>query len=493
MRLLASLGILAALMVEPATAQIRSVTLPGKSPLVTFRIVFTAGPASEPADKPGLAYLTAQMIADGGTKELTYKQVADALFPMASGVSAQVDKEMVTFSGATHVDNLPEYYKLLKGLLLNPGWREDDFRRVKDDAINALKEGLRGNNDEELGKEVLYESIYEGTPYGHYNGGTVSSLAGITLDDMKAFYHAQYTQDHVILGIAGGYSPAFLEAMKRDFRALPETAGLRPGMNAPPAIEHSRVVIVEKDTRSVAFSIGYPVDLTRARPEFAALLLVSSYLGQHRLSGGVLYDRMREKRGLNYGDYAYIEYFPRGMFLMEPQPNLARRSQIFQVWIRPVEPPTAKFALRLALFELDKLNKNGMTQEQFERAREFLGKYVNVLTRTKRAELGYAIDSLFYGINPYNEYLKAQLAKLTLADVNAVIKRYIRTDKLVIAAVTRNGEDLKRQLLGEDASPMTYNSAKPKEIMDEDKLVEKWALKLRPEDIKVRPVGEVFQ
>ena len=64
---------------------------------------------------------------------------------------------------------------------------------------------------------------------------------------------------------------------------------------------------------------------------------------------------MREKRGLNYGDYAYIEYFPRGMFLMEPPPNLARHYQIFQVWIRPVEPPTAKFALRLALFELDKL------------------------------------------------------------------------------------------------------------------------------------------
>jgi zinc protease len=243
----------------------------------------------------------------------------------------------------------------------------------------------------------------------------------------------------------------------------------------------------------VAFSIGYPIEVTRARPDYAALLLVSSYLGQHRMSSGVLYDRLREKRGLNYGDYAYIEYFPRGMYLMEPQPNLARHQQIFQVWIRPVEPPTAKFALRLALFELDKLNKNGLTQEQFERTREFLGKYVNVLTRTKRAELGYAIDSLFYGIPPYNDYLKAQLSKLTLADVNRVIKQYIRTDRVAIAAVTRNGEDLKRQLASEDASPMTYNSPKPQEITDEDKLVVKWPLGLKVEDIKVRPVSEVFQ
>src|SRR5205807_6293054 len=130
-------------------------------------------------------------------------------YPMASGIGTQVDKEMTTFSGSTHVDNLDAYYKLLKTTLLDPGWREEDFRRVKDDAINAIKVGLRGNNDEELGKEVLYESIYQGTLYGHYSGGTVSSLEKLTLEDLKSFYHSQYTQDHLILGIAGGYSPKF--------------------------------------------------------------------------------------------------------------------------------------------------------------------------------------------------------------------------------------------------------------------------------------------
>jgi len=138
-------------------------------------------------------------------------------------------------------------------------------------------------------------------------------------------------------------------------------------------------------------------------------------------------------------------------------------------------------------------NRNGLTQESFDRTREFLGKYVNVLTRTKRAELGYAVDSLYYGIPQYNDYLKTQLAKLTLADVNRVVKQYIRTDRLVVAAVTRNGEDLKRQLSSDDASPMTYNSPKPKEITDEDKLVIKWPLSWKAQDITVRPVGEVFQ
>jgi zinc protease len=476
-----------------ATAQMRTVTLPSQSPLVTFRVVFTAGCTSEPADKPGLALLTAAMVADAGTRDLTYQQLSDALFPMASSIGYQVDKELTTFSGTTHVDNLDAYYKLFRGALLTPGWRAEDFSRVKSDALNALKVGLRGNNDEELGKEVMYESIYQGTPYAHYSGGTVSSIEKITLDDVKGFYQSQYTQPQMILGIAGGYTPEFLAAMKKGFGALPAAAPVKPRLVEPKAVEKSRMVIVDKDTRSVAYSLGYPIAVTRSHPDYAALLVASTYLGQHRMSGGHLYQRMRELRGLNYGDYAYIEYFPRGMFLMEPQPNLARRQQIFQVWIRPVEPPTAKFALRLALFELDRLAKNGITQAEFERTRDFLSKNVNVLTRTKRAELGYAIDSMIYGIAPYNAFLKAQLSRLTQADVNRVIKKYIRADRLVIAAVSRNGEDLKRQLASDAASPIAYNSPKPKEISDEDEIVAKFPIGVKADDIQVRPLNEVFQ
>jgi len=488
-RLLPALLLLSA----TAPAQIRTVPLPSKSPLVTFRIVFTTGAASDPAGKEGLAYLTAMMLANGGTKDLTYKQIVEAFYPMAAGVSAQVDQEMCTFSGATHVDNLAEYYKLLRAMLLEPGWREDDFKRVKDDAINAIKVGLRGNNDEELAKEVLYADLYQGTAYGHYPGGSVSGLEKITLDEVKEFYHTQYTQTHVILGLAGGYPQTFLDNMKKDFHKLPENGGFQPRISPPKQIDASRVAIVEKDTRSVAYSLGFPIAVRRGSADYVPLLLVSSYLGQHRMSGGVLYDRMREQRGLNYGDYSYIEYFPRGMFLMEPQPNLARQQQIFQIWIRPVEPPTAKFALRLALFELDKLCKNGLSPEAFERTRGFLTKYVNVLTKTKRAELGYAIDSAYYRINPYNEYLKTALAKLTLDEVNRAIKANLRTDRLVITAVSRNAEELKRQLASDAPSPMTYNSPKPAAILEEDKIVEKWPLGLRPPDITVVPVDRVFQ
>jgi len=480
------------LLAAAASAQIRVVPLPGKSPLVTFRIVFTTGAAADPEDKPGLAELTASMLAEGGTKDLTYKQIEEALFPMAASMHAQVDKEMTAFIGETHVDNLAAYYKLLRARLLNPGWREDDFKRVKDDAINGIKVGLR-NNDEELGKEVLFAELYSNGTYGHYTGGTVSSLEKITLDDVKGFYHAHYSQSNLFLGIAGGFPEKFLEGMKKDFHALPVGAAFHPRNKPPAPFTENRAVIVEKDTRSVAFSLGFPILTTRSTVDYPAMLLVASYLGQHRMSGGVLYDVMREKRGLNYGDYVYIERFPLAGFSMEPPQNVARRQQAFEIWIRPVEPPTAKFALRLAMYEYDKLLREGIPQDGFERTREFLTKYVNVLTRTKSAELGYAIDSIFYGAPNYVEMIKASMAKLTRDDVNGFIKTRLVSHHFVIVAVSKNAEELKASLASDDPSPMTYNSPKPDKIMEEDKTIEKFPLGIKAENIKIVPVSSVFQ
>lgn len=485
MKLLVSL-----LVASTALAQIRVVQFPGKSPLVTFRIVFTAGAAADPPDKPGLAALTAALIADGGTKDLTYKQVEDALFPMAGSLSAQVDKEMTAFAGVTHTDNLDAYYKLLRARLLEPGFREDDFKRVKEDLINGIRSGLR-NNDEELGKEVLFENIFRGTPYGHYNSGTIDSLQKLTVNDVKGFYQSQYCQANLFLGLGGGFTPKFLQQIKQDFRRLPEGAGFRPREKPAPIIQGIRAVIVEKETRSVAISIGFPILTTRSILDYPALLVASSYLGQHRMSYGLLYQQMREARGLNYGDYSYIEYFPNAGSRMEPPPNLARHQQIFQLWIRPVEPPNAKFAIRMALYEVDKLIKEGIPEDGFERARDFVSRYVNFLTRTRNAEVGYGIDSIWYSTPLYAEYVHNALVKLTRDDVNAAIKRNLRTTRLMIVAVANHAEDLKRQLASDDPSPITYNSPKPEAVTKEDQIIEKYPLHLKPEDIQIVPATSV--
>jgi zinc protease len=313
------------------------------------------------------------------------------------------------------------------------------------------------------------------------------------MGDLQRFYESQFTQTNLAIGIGGGYPEGFPDRVKKDFEALPKGAPAPRLMPPPRTTGSPQAVLIDKQTRSTAFSLGTPLDVKRGDPDFPALLVAQSYFGQHRVSGGRLFGRMRELRGLNYGDYAYIEYFPRGMFRMEPEPNLARQQQIFQIWIRPVPPESAHFALRLALFELDKLIRDGLTPEAFERTRSFLSKNVNLLIKTKQAELGYAIDSLYYGIPDYNSYVTKELAKLTVKEVNDAISRRLRTDDIRIVAVAQNCEELKRKLAGNLFSPMKYNSDKPQDVLEEDEIVERWRIALKPESIQIAPVATLFE
>jgi zinc protease len=471
----------------------KEVLLPTSSPLVTFRILFMTGSAADPAGKEGLASLTASLLAEGGSRLMPYDQITEAFYPMAAGFSSQVDKEMTVFTGTTHADNLERYYALVRQMLLDPGFREDDFARVKTDAINYLKVSLSQSNDEELGKEALYNVIYAGHPYGHHNVGRVSALESITVGDVRDFYRTHYTRANFVLGLAGGYPKAFPAKVRADFAKLPAGQPAANNFFTPRLEPGTQVEIVKRDTRSTAISLGFPVNVTRADKDYAALALVASYFGQHRSSNSYLYQRLREARGLNYGDYAYVEYFPRGMFRTDPEPNLGRQQQIFQIWLRPVPPEQGHFILRAALYEFDKLVRDGMSREAFEQTREFLSKYTNILTQTQNARLGYALDSRYYRIGDYNQFMREQLSKLTLEDVNRAIKEHLMTNRMRIVAVTKDAEALRDAIVSNRPSPITYNSPKPQRITDEDKVIQAYPIDVRAENVRIVPVEQVFQ
>ena len=462
------------------------------SPLVDVSFLLHAGAALDPAGKKGIAALTAAMLTDGGSQAKTIDEINAAMFPMAAEFGAQVDKEMTRLAGQVHKDNLGAWYELVRGQLLFPAWSEKDFTRIKTQMKNAIRTNLVGNNDEELGKEFLYTRIYGPKhPYGSLNLGAASDLDAITLDDVKAFYEAHYTVANMTVGLSGGYPDSFPARVSQDLQLL--GAGEKSALEIPPApvVQGRHAAIIEKETPGVAVSFGFPIDLRRGDPDWVALWLVRSYLGEHRSTNSYLFQRIRETRGMNYGDYAYIEYFPRGMNQFHPDTNLGRQQQIFQVWIRPVRSNNdAHFATRVAMYELDKLVENGMTETDFEATRAFLAKFASLLTDGQSRQLGYALDSQYYSTEDFAAYVRDGLAKLTLDDVNRVLRENLDMTNMQYVFVTRDGEDLRKRLLSDQRSPMTYDAELPKEVLEEDKLIDNIAIGF--DSVEVISADDVF-
>ena len=464
-------------------------------PTISFSLQFAVGSQNDPPGKEGLAFLTGEMLADAATETRSLDEILAALYPLAASYEMRVDLERSTLTGRVHRDNLDAYLELFTAAFLKPAFDESDFERVRSDAINDIENTLRYSSDEELGKAALHEAVFRGTRYAHLNQGTVVGLRAITLDDVRAFYAQHYARANALLGVGGGFDQSVVDRLQAALQQLPAGSTAAPPSIQPPPIEGRSVVFIDKPNADASISFGFPLDVRRGERDFYALWIANSWLGEHRNQSSHLFNVIRELRGLNYGDYSYIEEFPDGGELNMPPVNVPRRLQLFEVWIRTLPNAQAPFALRAALRELQLLVDEGLTAEEFELTRTFLKKYSLHFAETTAARLGYAVDDRFYGLEEEGHLarFRRMLDELTLEDVNAAMKRHWQYEDVKIAIVTGDAATMRALLASGEPTPITYPTPKPAAILEEDRIIEAWPLNLAEERMTTIPVAEAFE
>ena len=470
-----------------------------KSDKIVLKFMFRNGSICDPKGKEGVTLLTTNLIREGGTKTLTPEQITDKIYPWAASYYASTDKEVSIFTFEVPKDFLAQFYPIVKGLLLTPSFTQKDFDRVKSNQQNYVDEVVRSSSDEEYSKKALEDMLFRGTNYQHLAAGTSETVKAISLDDVKKQYKNFFTRNNLMIGIAGAYPPSFLQIVKSDMRTL---SSVKPALpipgkaNMPTGINVE--IIAKDDALGSAIFGGFPLPITRANDDFAAMMVANSWMGEHRKSYSRLYQKLREARSMNYGDYTYIEWYENGGGNMLPSPGVPRSSNYFSFWIRPVQIAKglkaqypeldsikighAHFAIRMVLKELDNIIQKGMSQEDFELTRDFLRSYIKLYIQSPERQLGFLMDSRFYGRNDYIAEMDKLLAKLTLADVNAAIKKYWQTKNMDIVIVTdkSEAEPLAQSLKNNLPSPMSYSnslrSSLAPAIIEEDKVVEDYPM-----------------
>lgn len=459
---------------------------------IVLKFMFRNGSIADPVGKEGLTYLTADIMMDGSTEKYTATEIQKMIFPWAARMNCFTDKEVSTFSFEVPSDYYNDFYAIILQKLLHPAFAEEDFQRTLSNQKNFVDEVIRQSSDEEYGKKLLEAMIFRGTPYEHLTQGTSASLATITREDVMAQYRKAFTRNNLIIGIAGDYSNDMIVNLTKDFSVLPQEPAPIPELTKAEAPAGIYVDIVSKDGAiGTAISAGFPMDITRQSPDFAALMVANSWLGEHRKSYSRLYQKIREQRSMNYGDYSYIEWYENGGSNMLPVPGTPRHMNYFSIWLRPVQTAKslksqypgldslkeghARFALRMALREYSNLVSQGLTNEQFEETRNFLLSYTKLYVENTNKKLGFMMDSKFYGRTDWITELGRELTRLKLEDVNAAIKKYFILGKMDIVMVTDKSEvdGLKAGLESGSISPMVYSPAMQSSVTEEIKADDK--------------------
>lgn len=489
-----------------------------QNPIIDVRVVFQSGSADDPAGKEGVTDLAVHLMREA-TVDKDAAALNEALFPLAAELDVQVDKDTVVFSGRVHRDHKAKFLQILSDVLTRPRLDAADFARLKSDALSALQSTLRTGNDELLQREALEVSLYDTAnvygaaasttststarhPYRHTPRGTVQGLTSLTLDDVKAQIAAVFTRDRVVVGVGGGADEAFVNALSSSLSALPQASQPRAAVTTPVNTGGSKLLIVEKPSAGSAISLGFTLpELSRTHPDYAAMKFAETWFGEHRNLIGHLFNSMRETRGLNYGDYAYVEHFVQDGWSTLEELNIPRRSQYFSMWIRPVQHKNRLFALRMASWELARFAKDGIPDDgasgpegsEFSRVRSFVMGYWKSKEQDPMRRLGYALDEKLTGMPFDCEGLRERVQKLTRKEVNDAIARHIHSNNVFAVVVTEDAAALKDAIVKKSPSPITYDAKQPQKLLDEDKAIVDFDLGLDADDIVVVPPTALFE
>ena len=487
--------------------------LPNSNKIVV-KFMFRNGSICDPVGKEGLTQMTISLMTQGGSGELSYADIQDKLYPWAAGYAASSDKEVSVFTFQVPADFENEFYPIMRDVILKPSFDENDFKRVKTNQQTYVDQVIRASSDEEYSKKALEDFLFRGTNYQHMIQGQSKGVAAISLDDIKNHYKNYFTKNNLLVGIAGNYSDDFIKMLKSDLKDLSNAKPQmpKPGKaNTPNGIEVE--IVAKEGAFGSAIFTGAPLSITRADDQFAALMIANSWMGEHRKAYSRLYQKIRQTRSMNYGDYSYIEWYENGGGYQLPPSGVPRQSNYWSIWIRPVQIAMqlkqqykeladisighAHFALRMAIREFDLLIKNGLSKEQFEETRTFLLSYTKLYAQTPAAQLGWLMDSRFYGRKNYLQELDGLLKKTTLEEVNAAIREHWQTENMFVTIVSdvSEADALAKSLKENLDSPMSYSnlvkSGLPKEVLEEDDEVAKY--KLNVKSVKIVKSEDTFK
>ncbi len=473
---------------------VRLVALPdGESPNIYLQAIVRAGSAHDRSGQEGLAHLTAQALVEAGAGARSADDVRDALYPTGNGFDLVVDKEWVSLRLRCHVDHTDLCIELFADTLTAPRFDEADVIRLREEAVFAVSEGILGD-EEALGEAVFHSVLYEGHPYAHPIAGRAGVLPTLDAADTKAFHDAYFVRRNMVVGLAGAYTPEAKAALERRLEAVP---GLQPpdmARMAPAAREGRSLTAVSTSTPVTGYHAGHLIDLDRNHPDWPALHLAMTTIGAHRQSFGRLFRSIRSARGLNYGDYAYVEPYVQQGWEPHPENGVLRPTNHFYMWLRPTSAENGPFALKLALHELDALLDTGLTQEELDRTVSYLKGAVPLLARDPGRRLAFALDAEIMGVPNMLEALPAALDTLTVEQVNDALKRHIRPQDLTIVAVSGEAEALGRALVSGEETPIVYADVTPSEEQAKvDAEVAKRDVGLDEDDVVVVPAEGIFR
>ncbi|WP_180072558.1 pitrilysin family protein [Acinetobacter sp. YH12200] len=390
------------------------------------------GTAQSLMNKGEILDLTAYlMLRSSETQSL--QQIADKIIEVGGSATASPSSNGLNIQISAKKEKFAEFFQYVVDVLKNPAFEQSQFNLIKGQTLSSLdRPYTEPDTVSSLTMARTIEVYQPGDIRFHFEPELATrQFKAATREQVVALYQQFFKTHHAHIAVTGEFQPKSIQKMLKnsfaDWKAAQPYERLKSEYRSYPA-QKIHALSEQREFGSYQALLTFPVGADHA--DVPALQVFRHILGDSQLSSR-LAQELREKNALVYGFSAHVqfnEWADSGALALGANYTAGKSAQVSQT-VHQV---------------LNELLTRGVTEQEVEAAKaSILKKRVNALEDDRRIHSMLVPQLEKDRKLIYREKRDQAIAQLTKADIDAVIKKYIKLDQLVEVMADQYGKQVK--------------------------------------------------
>ena len=383
-----------------------------KLPKVSYSLTLDVDPVVE-GEMAGYISTTGELLGRGTTNMTKQKIDEEIDF---------IGATLITNSGGAYASSLTKHQDkllaIMSDVILNADFKQEELEKIKKQTISGI--ASEKDNPDAIAGNVKSVLIYGAKhPYGEIV--TEETVGNVTLEKCNEYYATYFKPNVAYIAVVGDIT---VEEARKNIEKYFGTwkKGDVPTnkYRTPQGPLKTKVAFVHKEgsTQSV-INITYPINLKQNSPDAVKARVMNAILGGG--STGRLFLNLREGHGFTYGAYSSIKS---DMLVGNFNANAKVRNEV-------TDSSLVEF-----MVELNKMVNEKVSEEDLQNVKNYMTGTFAYRLQNPQTIARFAINTQKYNLpaDYYATYLK-QVAAVTVEDVQAMAKKYIRPENALILIV----------------------------------------------------------
>ncbi|HEX7957760.1 MAG TPA: pitrilysin family protein [Pyrinomonadaceae bacterium] len=395
-------------------------------PLVSFRLAFRSGDASDPPALPGLTDVMTDMLVEG-TESRTSRQIAEEVARYGATLTAGASSDYLTVAASSLAAYSDQLLELMADATLRPTFPESELALAKANAQQNLI--AQRAQPSFLASEAVARVLFGQHPYAVV-AATPESIEALTRDALVAHHRQLLVPNNAVLLVAGDVKrDEVMRRVEELFGAWQPGEVAEPQFPAPPERAERTAYIVDRPGSAQTNLLVANVALTRTDPDYFPVLVMHTILGGN--ASARLFMNLREEKGYTYGAYTQLD---------------ARRHAGSFRATTEVRGEVTGLSLKEIFYELERIRAEDVSDKELTDAKTYLTGIFPIRLETQEGLIDQLVQIRMHGLpDDYLATYREHIQRVTKEEVRRVAQLYVTPERAAVVAVG-DGAQIREQV-----------------------------------------------